>query len=86
MSFAGILALLGLLAAWRNFTNQQLIIDIARQRTKLMLLSEEIRHFNGLIETAAPYNEVADWAFRTNGWKSRQDQVDTVFVTMTPRN
>jgi uncharacterized metal-binding protein len=81
LGFLGFVAVVAMLIAWRNFTVQQLTIDVARQRTQLLQLSQEISHLTGSIEAAAPYNEVADWAVRTHGWKSRAGRVDTIRVT-----
>lgn len=78
----GVLAVFGLLVAWRNFTIQQLTIDIARQRTQLMQLDQELQHLNGSIEAAAPYNVVAAWALEKHGWKDRQNRLDTLYVTV----
>ncbi|MCB9366675.1 MAG: hypothetical protein H6506_00235 [Calditrichaeota bacterium] len=83
LSVLGVLAVIGLFVAWRNFTYQQLTIDTARQRSQIMQLEEENRHLNGLIEAAAPYPDVANWAQKTRGWKARKERVDTVFVKST---
>ncbi|MCB9368502.1 MAG: hypothetical protein H6507_05295 [Calditrichaeota bacterium] len=80
LGFLAFVAVVAMLIAWRNFTAQQLTIDVARQRTQLLQLNQEISHLTGSIEAAAPYNEVADWAFRKHGWKSRAGRVDTVRV------
>lgn len=84
-AFLGIAATFGLMVAWKNFTFQQLNIDIARQRTQLLQLDEELRHLNGLIEEAAPHNEIAEWAQTQHGWKLRADRVDTVYVKSPPK-
>ncbi|MBK6909781.1 MAG: hypothetical protein IPK53_06870 [bacterium] len=76
----GMAATLGLMVAWRNFSYQQLTIDVARQRAQLHQIDQEIQHLTGSIEAAAPYNEVADWANREHGWKLRSAQVDSIRV------
>lgn len=86
LGFLALAAGFGLLIAWRNFTVQQLTIDIARQRSQLLNLDQEIRHLTGSIESAAPYNEVSDWAERTHGWKLRSSHVDTIFVPQATTN
>lgn len=86
LSFLGIVAIFALLVAWRNFTIQQLTIDVARQRTEMMRLDQEIQHVTASIETAAPYNEVADWALTNHGWKSRATRVDTIHVTSNAKS
>jgi len=75
-----LLAFVALLVAWRNFSYQQLTIDVARQRAQILQLDQEVHHLTGSIEAAAPYNEVADWALETHGWKLRSAQVDTIHV------
>lgn len=80
LSFLGMVAVFGLLIAWRNFSVQQLTIDTARQRSQLLNLEKEIKHLTGSIESAAPYNEVAAWALLNHGWKPRSTHVDSIFV------
>jgi len=80
LGFLGLVAVVAMLVAWRNFTVQQLTIDVARQRTQLLQLDQEISHLTGSIEAAAPYNEVAAWASLTHGWKSRAGHVDTISI------
>ncbi len=83
LSFLGLVAVVALLVAWRNFTVQQLTIDVARQRSAMLQLDQEIQHLSGSIEAAAPYNEVAQWALEKHGWKSRTTHIDSVTIPVT---
>ncbi|MBL0061942.1 MAG: hypothetical protein IPP40_10840 [bacterium] len=83
LSFLGMVAVVALLVAWRNFTVQQLTIDVARQRSTMLQLDQEIQHLTGSIDTAAPYNEVAQWAFEKHGWKSRTTHIDSINIPVT---
>jgi len=75
-------AVVALLVAWRNFQVQQLTIDVARQRSQLLQLDQELQHLNGLIDAAAPYPMVSEWALENRGWKDRQTRIDTLFVSV----
>lgn len=80
LSFLGLVAVVALLVAWRNFTVQQLSIDVARQRSTMLQLDQEIQHLTGSIDAAAPYNEVAKWALEKHDWKSRATHIDSINV------
>ena len=80
LSFLGMVAVVALLVAWRNFTVQQLTIDVARQRSTMLQLDQEIKHLSGSIDAAAPYNEVAAWALEKHGWKSRTTHIDSINI------
>jgi len=83
LSFLCLVAVVALLVAWRNFTVQQLSIDVARQRSTMLQLDQEIQHLTGSIDAAAPYNEVAQWALEKHGWKSRATHIDSINIPVT---
>ncbi|MBK6767075.1 MAG: hypothetical protein IPG71_12475 [bacterium] len=75
-------AVVALLIAWRNFQVQQRTIDVARQRSHLLQLDQELQHLNGLIDAAAPYPMVSAWALEKRGWKDRQTRIDSILVVV----
>ncbi len=85
LSFLAVVTVVALLVAWRNFTIQQLTIDVARQRSQIVTLDQELQHLTGSIDRAAPYDVVSGWALEKHGWKLRAGHSDTVWVA-TPYN
>ncbi|MCC6476594.1 hypothetical protein IT157_06000 [bacterium] len=79
----GVLLIIAVMVAWRNLTYEKLQIDVARQRSFLIQSDQEIRHLDALIESAAPYREVADWADEHRGWKPIAGRVDTLFLPLS---
>lgn len=85
LSILAVITVVALLVAWRNFTIQQLTIDVARQRTQILGLDQELQHLSGSIDRAAPYDVVSAWALEKHGWKLHAGHTDTIRVN-TPIN
>lgn len=79
----GVLLSLAVLVAWRNLSFEKLEIDVARQRSFLIQADQELKHLDALIESAAPYREVANWADEHRGWKPITGRVDTIYLPLS---
>jgi len=79
-----LLSLLGLVAvsvAWRNVLNERLQLDVARQRAELERLTQETAHLSGLVESAASYPRISEWAAAQRGWKPIEGRVQVIEIS-----
>jgi hypothetical protein len=83
-----VLGLIAFAVAWRNILHERIALDIARQRSAIDMLNQEIAQLQGTVEAASAYPRIAAWAENQYGWKPIQGRVHDIeipIINMTPR-
>ena len=78
-----LIGLAGFAVAWRNILHERLALDIARQRSAISVLRQEIAQLNGTVESAAAYPRVSAWAEKKYGWKPIKGRVHDLNIPLS---
>jgi len=78
-----LIGLAGIAIAWRNILYERLALDIARQRSKIELLDQQIAQLNGTVDAAASYPRISAWAAKQYGWRPIKGRVHEVEIPVS---
>ncbi|MBU0690348.1 hypothetical protein KKC97_05660 [bacterium] len=75
-----LIGLAGFAVAWKNILHERLALDIARQRSAITLLNQEIAQLEGTLESAAAYPRISAWAEKRYHWKPIKGRVHEINI------